>query len=134
MERAREWGRRLLARARAAADGPLEAAVRAALAPRRDAQRAVEAEHDAARTAIIDLEHRVRADLARLDPRPVGRATTVHAAHHADPRVGAWFAAHGLPACLACAVGADETLEEAASAEGVDLGSLLAILGDDPRA
>jgi hypothetical protein len=53
---------------------------------------------------------------------------TVHAAHDRDPRAAVLFGERGLPRCLDCAVGADETLAEAATGEGFDLEVLLGLL------
>lgn len=60
-----------------------------------------------------------------VDPGPFRPDMTVHAAHARDPRVRDVFAARGLPACPSCAVGADETLAEACSAENLSLPELL---------
>jgi hypothetical protein len=50
---------------------------------------------------------------------------TVHAAWARHPGVAAVFAARHLPACPDCAVGADETLAEAAFGYALDLQRLL---------
>ena len=99
--------------------------VGASLAERRtsfaDAARDV---HDVrARMGLV--EARVASSLARFDRSPFHPAMTVHSAHARHPAVGAFFAARGLPACPDCAVGADETLAEAAFAEDFDLDGLL---------
>ena len=62
---------------------------------------------------------------ARLDRSPFVEGLTVHAAHARHPGVGVIFARHGLPRCPDCAVGADETLAEAAFGEGLELAQLL---------
>lgn len=66
--------------------------------------------------------------LVRLDRTPFSASMTVHVAHARHPGVGAIFARHGLPRCPDCAVGADETLAEAALGEGLPLEVLLAEL------
>jgi hypothetical protein len=94
------------------------------------------AEADELRSGVTAIEKRGVAVLARLDVSPLTGATTVHAAHARHPGVQAVFARHGLPRCTDCAVGADETLAEAAFGEGMELASLLAelnaLLGEDP--
>ena len=50
---------------------------------------------------------------------------TVHAAWARHPGVEAIFASHNLPACPDCAVGADETLAEAAFGYALSLNDLL---------
>lgn len=67
---------------------------------------------------------------ARLDRSPFVAGLTVHAAHARHPGVGAIFARHGLPRCPDCAVGADETLAEAAFGEGLELTGLLTELNE----
>ncbi len=74
------------------------------------------------------LDDRLLAARARLDPGPFRGDMTVHAAHSRHPRVQSIFAARGLPHCPSCAVGADETIAEAALGEGLDLQELLATL------
>jgi hypothetical protein len=59
---------------------------------------------------------------------------TVHALLLAHPGAVAALAARGLPACGDCAVGADETLAEAARLEGFDLPALLAALSESVSA
>lgn len=102
--------------------------VRAALAPRRVAWEDARAAADDLRAALARTERTTATTLARLDRSPFTGAMTVHAAHARDPRVQAIFAAHGLPRCTDCAVGADETLAEAAFGEGMSLAGLLAEL------
>ncbi len=80
------------------------------------------------RAATDQLDDRLLAARARLDPGPFRGEMTVHAAHARHPRVQAIFAARGLPHCPSCAVGADETITEAAMGEGLDLQELLATL------
>lgn len=79
-------------------------------------------------TSLDTLEDRLRAAADRLHPGPFRAEMTVHAAHARHPGVRPIFAARGLPHCPSCAVGADETLAEAASGEGLDLQELLAAL------
>jgi len=80
------------------------------------------------RAAVDELDDRLVAARARLDPGPFRGEMTVHAAHARDARVQAIFTARGLPHCPSCAVGADETIAEAAMVEGLDLEELLATL------
>ena len=82
----------------------------------------------AIRAAIPPLERRVQTAEHRLDQGPFHAGMTVHAAHDRHPGVAAIFAARGLPACPACAVGVDETLGEAAFGEGFAVEPLLAEL------
>jgi hypothetical protein len=100
--------------------------VRAALAPRRvDDVAALLAR---ARADADALAARLEREIARADTRPFRPEMTVHAAHARHPGVQAIFARRGLPRCLDCAVGADETLAEAAHGEDLDLRVLLAEL------
>lgn len=57
--------------------------------------------------------------------QPFGPDMTVHEAWMRHPGVRAVFLRHHLPACPACAVGADETLAEAAFGHRLDLEDLL---------
>jgi hypothetical protein len=63
-----------------------------------------------------------------LDSGPFRPGMTVHAAHARHPSVQALFRERGLPGCPDCPVGAEETLAEAAAAEGFALSELLAAL------
>ncbi len=79
-----------------------------------------------ARRAIADLDAvLVRLERVLVARTPVTPRTTIHAAWARHPGVREVFAGLGLPACDACSVGADETLEEAAFGYGVDLAWLL---------
>lgn len=98
---------------------------RALLAPRAEALVEARAHADAVRSALLLAERSSAAAVARLDRAPLSAATTVHAAHARHPGVTGVFARHGLPRCMDCAVGADETLAEAALGEGLDLEILL---------
>jgi hypothetical protein len=113
------------ARGRAAMMQALEAHVREILGERRLAQRAATEALDALRRDASALARRVDDARARLDPGPVHAGTTVHAAHARHPGVAEIFARRGLPRCTDCAVGADETLAEAAAGEGFPLAALL---------
>ena len=64
-------------------------------------------------------------EISRLSRTPFHAGMSIHATHARHPGVQALFARRGLPACTDCAVGADETLEEAAFGEGFDLDGLL---------
>ncbi len=99
--------------------------VRGALAERAATQAEVAAELDRVRERLRVLERGVADARARLDDGPVHRDTTVHAAHARHPGVAALFARRGLPRCTDCAVGADETLAEAALGEGLEIDALL---------
>lgn len=103
----------------------LRARATAHLAARADLLAAAHAEADALAPAVRAAEARVAATLARLDRAPITGATTVHAAHARHPGVQALFARRGLPRCTDCAVGADETLAEAAFGEDFALDTLL---------
>lgn len=120
--------RRLRARLRR----EVERVVRATLAERTSLVEATRAELLAARRALPAVERSLAMAEHRRDRTPIHRGTTVHAAHDRDPRVAALFAARGLPRCLDCAVGADETLAEAAYGEGFDVDALLAELARPP--
>lgn len=79
----------------------------------------------ATRARLAGSERAMAAALARLDDSVLTGATTVHAAHARHPAIQAVFARHGLPRCPDCAVGADETLAEAAFGEGLQFDALL---------
>jgi hypothetical protein len=81
-----------------------------------------------AREQADALEDRLNAAASRLDTGEIRSEMTVHAAHARDPRVRRIFAERGLPDCPSCAVGAEETLAEAAAGEGFPLDELLARL------
>lgn len=103
----------------------LTARTRALLEPRATVLAEARADADAVRTALLGAERHVAAAIAGLDDGPFVATMTVHAAHARHAGVGRVFAGHGLPRCLDCAVGADETLAEAASGEGLPLLTLL---------
>jgi hypothetical protein len=105
----------------------LEGEVRHRLAGR--ATETIEADMAATRAGLAGCEARVRELLQRHDPRPIDGTTTVHVAIARDPRVERALVARGLPRCRDCAVGAEETLAEAAFGEGFDLDGLLSELG-----
>lgn len=100
----------------------------AELAPRTELLRESRAEAEAARDALERLERSVPKVAARLWTGPFRAETTVHAAWQRHPGVAAVFARRGLPRCLDCAVGEDETLAEAATGEGFGVEGLLAEL------
>lgn len=104
--------------------------VAALLAPRAEALAEARTDADALAEALRAAEPRAAATLARLDRSPFLPTTTVHAAHARHPGVQAIFARHGLPRCPDCAVGADETLAEAAWGESLPLDALLAELNE----
>lgn len=99
--------------------------VRELLAARAELLASAQAEADALQRSLREAEPRVSRELARLDRTPLGPGTTVHAAHARHPGVQAVFARYGLPRCPDCAVGADETLAEAAFGESLPLEALL---------
>jgi hypothetical protein len=80
------------------------------------------AHHDLAtvRAGIGTAERRASDLLHRHDRAPFHGGMTVHAALARHPRVADALARRGLPGCAWCAVGTDETLTEAAFAEGFD--------------
>ena len=80
---------------------------------------------DEALPQVDALEDALTQARARLDPGPFRPEMTVHAAHARHPGVQAIFARRGLPGCPDCPVGADESLAEAAAAEGFAVGELL---------
>lgn len=106
----------------------LLARVRSELAPRADLVPPLRQELDAALPELDRLDDQLARAKNRFDPGPFRPEMTVHAAHARHPGVAAVFARHGLPACLDCPVGVDETLAEAAHAEGFGLRELLAEL------
>ena len=110
MARGREW---------------LAQQVRARLRSRRDALEGARSQLSALQRDAQVLAAGLDAAIVRLDRAPFRGEMTVHAAHARHPGVQAVFARHGLPRCPDCAVGADETLVEAAYGEGLDLGTLL---------
>ena len=99
--------------------------VRAHLRSRRSDVEEARSRLDAARRDVQALAVGLEATLVRLDRAPFRAGMTVHAAHARHPGVQAIFARHGLPRCPDCAVGADETLGEAAYGEDLDLVTLL---------
>ncbi|MSQ02035.1 MAG: hypothetical protein EXR71_09100 [Myxococcales bacterium] len=106
----------------------LVGAVTAHLLDRRGLSRSVREALDLLISRTDALDDALAAALNLLDPGPFRAEMTVHAAHARHPGVGRIFASRGLPGCPACAVGADETLVEAADAEGFPLADLLADL------
>jgi hypothetical protein len=102
--------------------------IRRALDERRHAIEAVNADLDAARARLSELERKVQRSGARFDRTPLGPSLTIHAAHARDARVQHVFSSFGLPNCPACPVGADETIAEAAFAEGFDAAALITAL------
>lgn len=115
----------LAGRAQGALRSALTASARRVLAERRAPLEQAREELGALRVALPRVEAAVVEARERLERGPVDLGTTVHAAHRRDPRVQALFARRGLPACLDCAVGADETLGEAAFGEGFGAGELI---------
>ena len=99
--------------------------VRTQLASRKPLVSHVREELEAALPELDRLEDALVIAVARLDPGPFRPDMTVHAAHARDPRAQAIFARRGLPGCPDCAVGTDETLAQAAFAEGFSLSKLL---------
>jgi hypothetical protein len=99
--------------------------VSAELEPRRDLLRPVREELADALPALDRLDDALIRARSQLDPGPFRPDMTVHAAHARHPDVAAVFKARGLPGCPDCPVGADETLAEAAAAEGFALSDLI---------
>lgn len=97
--------------------GQLRASVHRSLAPRRDDHRQLQAELQVLRTQLVSQRKFIEKELQRLDRSPVDASTTVHGAHRRHPKVQEIFASYGLPACMDCAVGAEESLQEAAFGE-----------------
>ena len=106
----------------------VEATVLRELAPRAAWVALARADLAAAEHEADALEDRLAFLRNRFDPGPFRADMTVHAAHARHPGVRGIFAARGLPGCPDCAVGGDETLAEAASAEGFSLPELVAAL------
>lgn len=98
-----------------------EPVIREVLDGRRQALLLARVEVSRLRAPLRATERRVERAAALFDRRPLGPALTIHAAHARDARVQQVFARHGLPDCSSCPVGADETLAEAAFAEGFDV-------------
>lgn len=94
------------------------------LAARREAYAQASTDARTLSVRISALSASIDAALARY--APLDGALTVHAAHTRHPGVRALFARRGLPHCPDCAVGADETLSEAAFGEDFDLNGLIA--------
>lgn len=119
---------------RLAAARPAEAArfrgwladrVGAELAPRLQLLEPLREELALALPPLDELDDALVRARSRLDPGPFRPEMTVHAAHARHPAVAAIFRARGLPGCPDCPVGADESLAEAAAAEGFALGELI---------
>ena len=99
--------------------------VRGRLEGRRRDWAELQREQQALREHLGRVETMIDTEYQRLDRSPLQPDTTVHAAHRRHPSVQAVFARYGLPHCPDCAVGADESLEEAAFGEGFSLTGLL---------
>ncbi len=112
------------ARVHAAARNWLLQRVANALCARREAWSAVGHDVTALSRRISLLSVTIEEACARF--APLDGQLTVHAAHARHPGVRALFARRGLPHCPACAVGADESLSEAAFGEDFDLNGLIA--------
>jgi hypothetical protein len=97
--------------------GHIRASVHRSLAPRRAAHQQLQLELDELRRGLLAQRRFIEKELQRLDRSPVDGSTTVHAAHQRHPKVQEIFASYGLPGCLDCAVGAEESLQEAAFGE-----------------
>ena len=102
--------------------------VRAVLSPREALTAPVREALTTALPALDALEDALVVAANRFDPGPFRPEMTVHAAHFRHPGVRAIFAARGLPGCPDCPVGADESLAEAAHAEGLVIEELLGAL------
>ena len=101
----------------------LRARVEACLAPARPDD--VRAGADAVRAGVGGVRVRLDHLAARAHVGPPHAGMTLHAVLTTWPAARAVLARRGLPACDACAVGADETLAEAAALEGFDLEGVL---------
>ncbi len=112
----------------------LEARVRRDLGPRREAIAGARSDLEGAASRLPLLRSRLAELRARAHVGPLTPDMTVHALLLAHPGAVAALAARGLPACGDCAVGADETLAEAARLEGFDLPALLAALSESVSA
>lgn len=99
--------------------------VRLQLAPRAQILADLRSQLEAALPPLDALDDALAASASRLDSGPFRPDMTVHAAHARHPSVQATFARRGLPGCVDCAVGGDETLAQAAVAEGWSLSVLL---------
>ena len=106
----------------------LEVRVRSALEPRRVQVAASAQELAAVASRLPPLRARIAELRARGHAGALTPDMTVHALLHAHPGAARALAAQGLPDCGSCAVGADETLAEAARLEGFDLDGLLSTL------
>ena len=108
----------------------LEARVRRELGPRRESVAGTRAGLEGVAARLPGLRARLAELRARAHVGPPTSDMTVHALLASHPGAAEALAARGLPACGDCAVGADETLAEAARLEGFDLPSLLLSLSD----
>ena len=99
--------------------------VRVILAERTAAMDAVRSELGAVRLGVDATERAAVAVAGRHDRTPFHLDMTVHVALSRHPAVAVALSRRGLPACADCAVGADETLGEAAFAEGFDASALV---------
>ncbi len=99
--------------------------VSAELAPRLALVPLVRGDLASALPALDRLDDALSVARTRLDAGPFRGEMTVHAAHARHPGVQALFRTRGLPGCPDCPVGADETLAEAAAAEGFPLAELI---------
>jgi hypothetical protein len=80
------------------------------------------------RQTLTMLQSRLEERIQTLDRSPITASSTVHAAWRRHPETARIFARYGLPACLSCRVGADETLEEAAANERLPLAEILSAI------
>ncbi|MEN9785977.1 MAG: hypothetical protein RLZZ299_1241 [Pseudomonadota bacterium] len=101
----------------------LRARIAACLAPARPDD--LRADSEAVRARLRDARLRLDRLAARAHVGPPHPDMTMHALLTAWPEARAVLARRGLPACDACAVGAEETLAEAAALEGFDLPGVL---------
>jgi hypothetical protein len=103
----------------------IEAHARSILSERQALWAPLPGEVEALQTQIKQAHIRISQDIERLDRQPFTLATPIHVAWRRHPGVGAVFRRYGLPRCLDCAVGADETVAEAALSEGFSASQLL---------
>lgn len=122
------WEKAIKTRLRLQGRAWIEAQVRGILVERQQLWSGVPGEVESLQAQIKQAHHRISHDIERLDRQPFSLSTPIHVAWRRHPGVAGVFHRYGLPRCLDCAVGADETLAEAALSEGFSADQLLAEL------